>query len=63
MTKKELLEMIKDLPDETEFGVRSHMGGIEVEFKAAKVYGNQIGRRVRPIDYLFEPLTDDEKRR
>lgn len=62
MTKLELLEMIKDLPDNTEFGVRSPMGSIEVEFKAARVFGNQMGRRIRPIDFLFEALNDEDKK-
>lgn len=62
MTKQELLEMIKDLPDNTEFGVRSPMGSIEVEFKPVRVFGNRQGRRVRPIDFLFETLSDDDKR-
>lgn len=62
MTKKELLEMIKDLPDNAEFGVRSPMGSIEVEFKAARVFGNQQGRRFRPIDFVFEALDDHDRR-
>jgi hypothetical protein len=54
--------MIKDLPDNTEFGVRSPMGSIEVEFKAARVFGNQQGRRFRPIDFVFEALDDHDRR-
>lgn len=53
MTKLELLDMIKDMPDDTEFGVRSHNGSIEVEFRPVKIFGGQQ-RRIHPIDYVFE---------
>lgn len=54
MTKLELLDMIKDMPDDTEFGVRSHNGSIEVEFRPVKIFGGHQNKRIRPIDYVFE---------
>lgn len=63
MTKKELMDMIKDLPDDTEFGVRSNIGSIESNFKIIEIFGGANKHRRVPIDYIFESINNerDEK--